>query len=334
MEFSASYAVLIGAGVVWIATFPLAWKMLARLVAQSASRPGITHSPSFWIDFILYRLVIFAPYGIILFFAGNLPDLVIKFVWGWVLLGLFLSFLRVVGSAKIVRILWLAYGLVYDGLNNFYPYRSLISNTAARLSVKDGMKVLDLGCGTGNLSRQLLTHRKIEIVGVDSSITMLSRARAKLRTHAGSSTLINADLLQYATSQRDGCFDRIAMVNVLYTVKNRERLWKESLRILSNDGIIAATTSDRTGSMVIIREHLNNDAWWKLLSPKLLAVAIIDYFISEFAKTKVFAFPSQETLIREVEQAGGVVGDVMRCYGGPTDGVNIMFTVRKRVADV
>ena len=87
------------------------------------------------------------------------------------------------------------------------------------------------------------------------------------------------------------------------------------------------TTSIAAGSGVIIKEHLQHDRWWRLLHPRLLAVGAIDALISELSRTSVFEFPPRRQLLNEIEQAGGGVSEVERCYGGSQKGVNIICTI-------
>jgi ubiquinone/menaquinone biosynthesis C-methylase UbiE len=312
--------------VVYAVTFPLAWMVLARLVARSASRKAMWRSPAFWAEFLLYRLIIFAPYGVLLGLGHWLPAYVPKLVWGWVVLTLALSAVRFTGTDRVVGCLWWLYGFCYDGLRGFYPYRRLIELTTERVGASGTMQVLDLGCGTGNVLEALARSQpNLTLVGVDGSSSMLRKARKKLRRQlaAGNLTLVQADVPAWLRRQAPASFDRIVMVNLLYALPDRPEVWRECLRLLKPRGIIVATTSDRPGSRSIVAEHLQHDRWWKLLSPRLICIGIIDYFINEFARVDIFQFPSEDRLLEEVRVAGGSPGRVTRCYGD----VNILFTV-------
>ncbi len=314
--------------IVWIITFPIAWKMLAVLVSLSLQN-GATRKPSFWFFFIFYRFVIFSPYLVLIIFGQSLPGIVRSLIWGWVILAVFLSFLRFLGSEKVANTLWYIYGYVYDGLNNFFPYKLLIKKVSERLDVESGMRVLDLGCGTGNLIKFFI-GKGANIDAVDNSISMLKRFRKKYSNEieSGDIKLYQEEVIDFLKSQPDKSYDRIAMVNVIYAVPDRQLLWDEVARVLKQDGLVVATTSDRTGSLALIKEHVRNDNPLKLLDPRLICVAIIDTFISELSKSVVFNFPKKETLLREAETAGKIEGEVERCYGGPKDGVNILFSIR------
>ena len=45
--------------------------------------------------------------------------------------------------------------------------------------IETGMKILDLGCGTGNLSVRLLECIPVDMIGIDKSMLMLKKARGK-----------------------------------------------------------------------------------------------------------------------------------------------------------
>lgn len=318
--------IVAGFAIVWIATFKLAWRLLIRLVIR-ASEPDFRLSDGrFWLDFILYRLVILLPYLVPLIFAQRLPDIVVQLIWAWIGLGIILSFGRIFGVKRLMAGLWQVYGLVYDGLLNLYPYRHLLELTYQRLDVRSGQAVLDVGCGSGNLLKLIQEKgvSDVSLTGVDDSSTMLKRAKRKLDTGV---TLERSELMAFLGQQSPASFDRIALVNVAYAVPNRTELWSQCLRVLKPGGRIVMTTSIAPGSGVIIKEHLQHDHWWKLLHPQLLAVGLVDVLISELSRTSVFEFPPRQQLLAEIERAGGSTGEVERCYGGRQKGVNIICTI-------
>ena len=60
----------------------------------------------------------------------------------------------------------------------FAPFEDLL----ALVKIREGLRVIDLGCGTGELTRRLADALpKSEVVGIDSSLEMLERARAQAR---------------------------------------------------------------------------------------------------------------------------------------------------------
>jgi trans-aconitate 2-methyltransferase len=60
----------------------------------------------------------------------------------------------------------------------FLPFEDLL----ALIDVRPGLRVIDLGCGTGELTRRLADHLpESEVLGIDSSPQMLERAAAQAR---------------------------------------------------------------------------------------------------------------------------------------------------------
>jgi trans-aconitate 2-methyltransferase len=60
----------------------------------------------------------------------------------------------------------------------FAPFADLL----ALIKIRDGLRVVDLGCGTGELTRRLADELPgSEVVGIDSSPEMLERAREQAR---------------------------------------------------------------------------------------------------------------------------------------------------------
>lgn len=319
------WLIAIGFAAAWIITFKPAWRLLIRLVVRASQPDFSLRDGRFWLDFVLYRLVIFAPYLIPLFFAQRLPNLFVQLIWAWIGLSIILSFGRIIGVNQLVSALWWVYGWVYDGLLHFYPYRHLLELALRRLKLQKGQVLLDVGCGTGNLMKLVESrHAGVKQVGVDDSASMLRQARRKLNRGA---TLKKADVIDFLREQPSHSYDRLSLVNVAYAVSQRQELWKQSLRVLKPGGRIVMTTSIAAGSGPIVREHLAHDSRWQLFYPKLVAVGVIDLLISELSRTTVFEFPSREQLIAEIETAGGKMSEVERCYGGSENGVNIICTI-------
>lgn len=233
---------------------------------------------------------------------------------------------------RLIARLWSLYARVYDGLLSFWPYRHLLELVAARLAVKPGYEVLDLGCGTGNLINMAhQTQPQAHYTGIDMSDGMLRVATRKLRAQvaAGQVSLERAELMAYLAAQPDRSFDIIASINVLYTVADQTALWRELFRVLKSGGRIIVTTSTRPGSSVIIREHFRHSNLWSLLRWRLIGVFVIDALINLLGRTGHFAFADETILKQAVTTAGGSIVDPVRCYGGDVAGVNILFTAKK-----
>jgi len=62
-----------------------------------------------------------------------------------------------------------------DKFMNYSPYAMHVSDFAGLL--EDDFKVLDIGCGPGNVAKQLCALKRLEITGIDLSSEMLEIAR-------------------------------------------------------------------------------------------------------------------------------------------------------------
>lgn len=315
---------------IYVATFKLAWRKLAELVVANATRRHGVLSWKFWWQFAEYRIILLAPYVPFLVFRQLVPTTVTKIVFWWVILMIGMGMLRFLKTERLTKVLWWVYGYMYDGLLNFYPYQNLISTVVDLMEVRDGQRLLEVGCGTGNVMSEMLSRADVVVVGVDSSKSMIRQANRKLRAFnspGSSHSVIYSEALAYMKSQPNDSFDGISMVNFLYAAQDRLEIWQECLRLIKPEGRIVVTTSTEGGSRPIIQEHLRNASWVQLFSLRLVGVVIIDYFISELAKSGPFNFPEQSILLKEVKIAGGVSSNVSRIYGGPEEGVNIVFKV-------
>ena len=65
-----------------------------------------------------------------------------------------------------------------DKFMNYSPYAIHVADFAGLL--EDGFKVLDIGCGPGNVAKQLCALKKLEITGIDLSSEMLEIARTNI----------------------------------------------------------------------------------------------------------------------------------------------------------
>ncbi len=105
-------------------------------------------------------------------------------------------------------------------------------------NLKNGMKILDLGCGTGNLSARLLECLEADIIGVDRSVQMLEKAKAKTNTLR----VLCADADHSPLPFNDHSFDVIIGSYVIHHIKNRMAMIAECFRILRNGALILLTS--------------------------------------------------------------------------------------------
>jgi ubiquinone/menaquinone biosynthesis C-methylase UbiE len=105
--------------------------------------------------------------------------------------------------------------------------------------IKPGAKVLDLGCGTGNVASGLRELIDTDTVGLDISLPMLSIARDK------SLEVICADASHGRLPFRDASFDAIIGAYVIHQIDNLDNLFTECHRILHRGVLVLLTSSHR-----------------------------------------------------------------------------------------
>lgn len=93
--------------------------------------------------------------------------------------------------------------------------------------------VLDLGCGTGEVSKVLfaLGHR---VTGLDFSDAMLTKARAKHADKGGRATYVSGDAEM--TKQPDATFDAVTCRHLVWTLLEPEQALADWFRVLKPDG--------------------------------------------------------------------------------------------------
>ena len=139
-----------------------------------------------------------------------------------------------------------------------------------------GRRVIDIGCGTGRLSRALAERESARVWGVDATPEMLEQARARVPRGVGLK-LGGAEELPF----RDAWFERAVMWLVVHLV-DRPRAFAEARRVLDADGRFAVVSFDAS--------HF--DAYW--LNPYFPSLEPLDRG----------RFPTREELERDLAAAG------------------------------
>jgi ubiquinone/menaquinone biosynthesis C-methylase UbiE len=103
--------------------------------------------------------------------------------------------------------------------------------------IKEGTRILDLGCGTGNVAFQLLKLINVAIVGSDISLPMLEVARSK------SLEVIRADADSGSLPFRNNSFDTVILAYVIHQIDNLSSLFAECYRVLRKGTLVLLTSS-------------------------------------------------------------------------------------------
>ena len=120
-------------------------------------------------------------------------------------------------------------------------------NLYAYLKPQKGLKLLDVGCGTGQYSLDL-ARKGLDVVGVDISQAMLGQAREKAKTSGFKVQFIEADAEQLRFEGE--IFDLVLSVTAFEFVSNLLAVLHESFRVL------------KSGGRLVVGMIGRNSSWW------------------------------------------------------------------------
>jgi len=93
-------------------------------------------------------------------------------------------------------------------------------------SFEDGMKILDIGCGTGNVALQLSELINGSIIGVEISISMLKMAKERALT------VVCTDVDNNPFPFANNSFDTVVGAYIIHQINYVRFLFSECYRIL------------------------------------------------------------------------------------------------------
>jgi ubiquinone/menaquinone biosynthesis C-methylase UbiE len=216
---------------------------------------------------------------------------------------------------------WRRYFKVYDVLDLLPTYRQLLSMLCVELDAKQGELVLDAGSGTGNLA--------LRIREAGGRVVALDYCREALDSHRGKDngcSLILADLARELPFV-DGCFDKIASNNVLYTLSAEEQrdTLKELHRVLRPGGKIVLA-NPRTGlnllsrSRNVMADNIRVEGLWTTvrktaaLMPDMIKMAYYNWKLR--AESQYHRFEPEEQRALLVDVGFRMVSETKPVYSG------------------
>ncbi|WP_156680316.1 SAM-dependent methyltransferase [Sphingomonas profundi] len=120
------------------------------------------------------------------------------------------------------------------------------AHIAAKLALKPGQRVLDIGCGWGGMALYLNRVADVDVLGITLSEEQLRTARRRAE-EAGVSDRVRFELIDY----RDvtGVFDRIVSVGMFEHVgpPHYRRFFLKCRSLLADDGVMLLHTIGRMG---------------------------------------------------------------------------------------
>lgn len=124
------------------------------------------------------------------------------------------------------------------------------AHIAAKLDLKTGQKVLDIGCGWGGTALYLNRKFDVQVLGITLSEEQLAVARERAEK-AGVSDKVQFELIDYRDlAERDGGkFDRIVSIGMFEHVgaPNFATFFRSAANLMTDDGVMLLHTIGRMG---------------------------------------------------------------------------------------
>mgnify|MGYP001223676254 CR=1 FL=1 len=121
---------------------------------------------------------------------------------------------------------------------DFNESNSLFVNNLFGLSkINRETKILDVGCGDGEIPIMIFKKQICDITAVDGSESMLEEFHKKLKTNNISSIKVLKSLIDNKLF-KDNKFDIVMSNSLIHHIKDISSFWKNLIRLIKNDGVI------------------------------------------------------------------------------------------------
>lgn len=150
-------------------------------------------------------------------------------------------------------------------------------------------RVLDIGCGKGELAHDIVERAGSTVVGIDSNPVYLEFARRRF-SHPRLS-FVEADALEYLPAER---FDVVILSNVLEHIERRPELLRRVLERVRPDRVLLRVPAETRDWLVPLRRELG---------------------LGHFSDPTHFIEYDEETFRRELGEAGLRVDELRSIWG-------------------
>jgi demethylmenaquinone methyltransferase/2-methoxy-6-polyprenyl-1,4-benzoquinol methylase len=208
-------------------------------------------------------------------------------------------------QARRVREMFATIAARYDLLNHLLSgnidrrWRRLVGKTLSATLANRDARVLDVACGTGDLSLTLCESGKARILGIDFCRPMLDIAAAKASKSGFSLPFVEGDALDLPFADRS--FEAATIAFGLRNLTSVEAGFKELLRVLKPGGRVAVLEFSKPRAPLL--RSLFGIYFTKLLPlfGRLISGSKSAY---QYLPDSVSRFPNQNELSNLMTQAG------------------------------
>ena len=224
---------------------------------------------------------------------------------------------RELEHARAVREMFSGIAKKYDFLNHFLSvntdkrWRRLVSKKLKDILDREDALVLDVACGTGDLSVELQTAGKASVIGTDFCRPMLEIAFDKNDKNKTSIPYIEADGMNLSFS--DDTFDAVTIAFGLRNFSNWQDGLVELHRILKKGGRLAIL--EFTTPVVPGFKQIFNLYFTQIL-PRIGGAVSGSRGAYEYLPDSVSRFPDQKGLVKMMQQTGFADVEYKNLTGG------------------
>jgi demethylmenaquinone methyltransferase / 2-methoxy-6-polyprenyl-1,4-benzoquinol methylase len=224
--------------------------------------------------------------------------------------------------ARRVREMFAKISPRYDVLNHLLSvnidkrWRRRVVNEVRSL-LPEGAHVLDVGCGTGDLSLELFENTAAQVTGIDFCGPMLKFAKTK----APHVQFIEGDALRLPFAEAS--FDGLTIGFALRNLASVERGLSELRRVLKPDGIVAILEFSRP-VFPLFEQFVR--LYYRRLLPWIGGIVSGSRDAYEYLPDSISRFPDQQTLAAMMQEAG--FEDVR--FDNLSGGIAALHTGRRR----
>jgi demethylmenaquinone methyltransferase / 2-methoxy-6-polyprenyl-1,4-benzoquinol methylase len=219
--------------------------------------------------------------------------------------------------AKAVREMFSGIAKRYDFLNHFLSlnidkrWRKLVSRKLENVLANEKAVILDVACGTGDLSVELQTSGKAKVVGTDFCRPMLAFAAEKNPKNNLNIPYLEGDGMNLAFA--DETFDAVTVAFGLRNFSNWQDGLKEMSRVLKKGGtlvILEFSTPIIPGFKQAFNFYFSN------VLPRIGGAVSGSRGAYEYLPNSVSKFPDQKNLAKMMEEVGFETVEYKNLTGG------------------